>query len=100
MADLSFTVTGRCQIELLAESRGISWIVEISKDGKIRFLRNMKEVEAFPSTPLTKRLVAATGAILPEAVAYLARSWEHGRPLDDAEGKAAWWRMKDIVESF
>jgi hypothetical protein len=100
MSDIDFTVTGSGKIELLAESRGIAWIVQITKDGNLRFLRNMREVDAFPSTPLTKRLVAATTAIHRQAVAYLTKMWEQGKPLDDPEGRQAWWDMKKAVESF
>ena len=100
MASVDFTVTGSGKIELLAESKDIAWIVQITRDGNIKFLRNWKEVEAFPSTPLTKKLAAATEAIHDEAVKYLAKSWEQGKPLDDQEGREMWWQMKKKVESF
>jgi hypothetical protein len=99
-SELCFTVTGRGEIELLAESKGIAWLVVISKDGEVRFSRNIKVVDSFPSTPLTKRLVTATEAILPEAVRYLDESWKQGRPWDTVEGRESWWHMKKIVESF
>ena len=99
-SELDFTVTGRGEIELLAESKDTAWIVVISKGGNVRFLRNMKVVESFPTTPLTKRLVAATEAILPEAVKYLDESWKQGRAWDTVEGRESWWRMKKAVESF
>ena len=98
--DVSFTVTGKGEIELLAESKAHGWIVVITKDGNIRFLKNLKEVDAFPSTPLTKKLIAATNAIHHDAVAYLVKYWETGKPWDDQEGRAAWWKMKEKVESF
>jgi hypothetical protein len=98
--DVSFTVTGSGKIELMAESAENLWIVQITKDGNIHFLRNMKSVEAFPSTPLTKKLIEATAAIHREAVEYLIKSWEQGKPWDDQEGRQAWWRMKERVESF
>jgi hypothetical protein len=99
-SELNFTVTGRGEIELLAESKGIAWIVVISKGAEVRFVRNSKTVDSFPATPLTKRLVAATEAILPDATKYLEESWKQGRPWDTVEGREYWWRMKKTVESF
>jgi hypothetical protein len=97
---LSFTLTGRGKIELLAESRGIAWIVQMSKDGSVLLLRNWKEVPEFPTTPLTKKLMAATKDIHQEAVSYLIKCWEKGGPLDDEEGRKIWWKLKEKVESY
>jgi hypothetical protein len=97
-----FTVTGKGQIEVSASSSGNFWLIQISRDGEIRRLRNMKEVKEFPRTPITRKVNAAATAIHPQAVAYLERCWEQNppRPIDDQPGRLAWWEMKQKVESF
>lgn len=100
MSDVSFTVTGRGIIELLAESKSHAWIVQLTKDGAITMLDNGKPVDKFPSSPLTKKLIEATKAVHRDAITYLVKSWEIGRPLDDAEGRELWWKIKKKVEEF
>lgn len=102
MSEIGFMVTGRGKIEVSSESNDNYWIVEISHDGNLRLLRNMQPVETFPKTPLTKRLIAAAGAIREDAIAYLKKCWEQTppKPWDDETGRKAWWKMKQTVESF
>jgi hypothetical protein len=100
--DLDMILTGRGKIELSASSKDNYWIIEIARDGNIRFLKNMKPVEEFPSTPLTKRLTNAVKAIHADAVTYLVSAWEQGKPgpWDTEEGRKAYWALRDKIKSF
>jgi hypothetical protein len=100
--DVDFITTGSGKIELSASSKDNYWIVEISKDGSVRMLKNMKEVSEFPTTPLTKKLVAAAKAVHEDAVTYLVKSWSQTppKPWDDEAGRAIQWKMREKVRTF
>lgn len=98
MSELDFLVTGRCEIEVSASSKESYWIARIDRLGALSFFKNMKEVNVFPPTPLTKRILKAVDAIHYDAAYYLAKSWETKKPWDSEEGRNLWWSMKKKVE--
>lgn len=103
MDNVDFTLTAAGRVELSASSRGHYWLVQIGKDGNIRFLRNMQPVDAFPSTPLTKKLIAATEAVHQRAVTLLNRSSLEdirGGMRNDPEARELWWQIRETVRQF
>lgn len=90
MPDIGFSVNGLTRkVELYAESAKNNWIITIDRDGSVEFLHNMRPVEGFPSSRLTKKLTNAAEILHPEIVAYL------NNPNNEL-----WWKIKNRVREL
>ena len=100
MSDIDFTLTGSGKIELMTESKEHAWIVE---DHPRREHPLPQKPQGSGGVPLDAAHEETDGRNQnrpPRRCRLPDQGVGKGGPLDDQEGRALWWKIRDKVKSF